>query len=87
MSHISEGTAALEGSGEQRQDTEKRSVEAVAELYSRTVIQHQRQIRNATAVKDLYAGLYSSSHAGKIWQVAKAFLAQDVCQEWLRTSR
>ena len=47
-------------------------------LQTHGIIQRQRQIRNATSIKSLYAGLYSQSHAAKILRVARAFLAQDV---------
>ena len=80
MSQVSESAVASEASGAVPPSDDIRSVTNVVELDARAAVQHQRQIRNALSTKTLYAGLYSSSHAGKIWQLAKAHLAEDV---WL----
>ena len=55
-----------------------RSVWTADEIDASGIIQHQHQIRNAVSSRNLYAVLYSHSHAAKVWRVAKAFLAQDV---------
>ena len=39
---------------------------------------HQRQVQDAIAAKNAYAGLYTESHAAKVWKVAKECLATQV---------
>ena len=78
MSHFSESAVASEANEALPSTDETRSVSDAAELNARAVVQYQRQIRNALSARTLYAGLYSSSHIIKIWQLAKAYLVEDV---------
>ena len=78
MSQSSVSAVASEASSAVPRSDEIRSVASVVELDARAAVQHQRQIRNALSARTLYAGLYTGSHAVKIWQLAKAHLAEDV---------
>jgi hypothetical protein len=86
MSQFSLSAVPSEASGAVPPSDETSFVTNVVELDARAAVQHQRQIRNALSAKTLYTGLYSGSHAGKIWQLAKAHLAEDVClsPRWTR---
>lgn len=77
MSQFPESAEASGSGSASPSVTETRSVATVAELDT-SIVQHARQIRHAYSIRNIYAGLYSSSHAGKIWQLAKAYLIQDV---------